>query len=137
MVRDIIHDSSFLCLKSQKATKDDKAIAKDLLDTLTHHRENCVGMAANMIGVLKCIICFDDGEKFVTMYNPEIVETSGEYMTEEGCLSYTEGPVRVKRYKSIRVEYLDETFKARSRIYKDFTAQIIQHEIDHLLGVLI
>ena len=137
MIRELIHDEVFLSQKSEKATKADKAIARDLLDTLLSHKDGCVGMAANMIGELKCIIAFDNGGKYMIMYNPEIIGVSGEYETEEGCLSYTGGPVMVKRYRSIEVVYEDEKFKKCTKIFKDFTAQIIQHEIDHLKGVLV
>ena len=137
MVRELIHDEEILSQKSEKATKADKAIAEDLLDTLRFHKEGCVGMAANMIGFLKCIIAFDNDGKYMIMYNPEIVGTSGEYETEEGCLSYMGGPVKVKRYRSIEVKYEDEKFKKCTKIFKGFTAQIIQHEVDHLGGVLI
>ena len=137
MVRELIHDEVLLSQKSEKATKADKAIAVDLLDTLKAHADGCVGMAANMIGQLKCIIAFEAGGKYMVMYNPEIIGVSGEYETEEGCLSYTGGPVKVKRYRSIEVQYEDEKFKKYKKIFKDFTAQIIQHEVDHLKGVLV
>lgn len=137
MIRELIHDEAFLSQKSEKATKADKAIANDLLDTLKAHKDGCVGMAANMIGELKCIIAFEAGGKYMIMYNPEIIGTSGEYETEEGCLSYMGGPIKVKRYKSIQVQYEDERFKKCTKIFKDFTAQIIQHEVDHLKGVLV
>ena len=137
MVRELIHDEEILSQKSEKATKADKSIAEDLLDTLRFHKEGCVGMAANMIGFLKCIIAFDNDGKYMIMYNPEIVGTSGEYEVEEGCLSYMGGPVKVKRYRSIEVKYEDEKFKKCTKIFKGFTAQIIQHEIDHLGGILV
>ena len=137
MVKELIHDEKILSQKSEKATKADKEAAKDLLDTLMAHKDGCVGMAANMIGVLKCIIAFDNGGKYMIMYNPEIIGVSGEYETEEGCLSYMGGPVKVKRYRSIEVQYEDEKFKKTKKIFKGFTAQIIQHEVDHLRGVLI
>ena len=137
MVRELIHDSIFLSQKSERATKADKAIAMDLLDTLKAHADGCVGMAANMIGELKSIIAFDNNGKYMIMYNPEISETSGAYEAEEGCLSYTGGPVKTKRFRSIRVEYEDEKFKKCSRVFTGFTAQIVQHEIDHCKGVLI
>ena len=137
MVRELIHDENILLQKSQKATKSDKQVAEDLLDTLKAHADGCVGMAANMIGELKCIIAFETGGKYMVMYNPEIVGVSGEYETEEGCLSYMGGPVKVKRYRSIEVQYEDEKFKKCKKIFKDFTAQIIQHEIDHLNGIII
>lgn len=137
MIKELTHDEVFLSQKSQRATKADKGIAKDLLDTLISHKDGCVGMAANMIGQLKCIIAFDNGGKYMIMYNPKIIATSGEYQTEEGCLSYMGGPVKVTRYKSIQVEYENEKFKKCCKIFKDFTAQIIQHEIDHTNGVLV
>lgn len=137
MVRELIHDEQILSQKSQKATKADKQVAGDLLDTLKAHADGCVGMAANMIGELKCIIAFEAGGKYMVMYNPEIVGVSGEYETEECCLSYMGGPVKVKRYRSIEVQYEDEKFKKCKKIFKDFTAQIIQHEVDHLKGVLV
>ena len=137
MVRELIHDEIFLCRSSDDATKEDKKIAEDLLDTLIAHSGSCVGMAANMIGYLKRIIAIDAGGKYVIMYNPKIVEKSGEYEAEEGCLSYMGGPKKAKRYRSIRVGYRDEKFKECSRIFTGFTAQIIQHEIDHCNGVLI
>jgi peptide deformylase len=137
MVRELIHDEKILSQKSLKATKADKAVAEDLLDTLKAHKDGCVGMAANMIGELKCIIAFEAGGKYMIMYNPEIIGVSGEYETEEGCLSYMGGPVKVKRYRSIEVQYEDEKFKKCKKIFKDFTAQIIQHEVDHLGGVLV
>ena len=137
MVKELIHDEKILSQKSEKATKADKEAAKDLLDTLMAHKDGCVGMAANMIGVLKCIIAFDNDGKYMIMYNPEIIGVSGEYETEEGCLSYMGGPVKVKRYRSIEVQYEDEKFKKTKKIFKDFTAQIIQHEVDHLGGILV
>ena len=137
MIRELIHDEIFLSQKSDTATKNDKDIARDLLDTLAFHKDGCVGMAANMIGELKCIIAFDNNGKYMLMYNPEIIGVSGEYEAEEGCLSYMGGPVKTRRYKSIEVEYMDEKFKKCKKVFKDFTAQIIQHEIDHCNGVLI
>ena len=137
MIRELTHNEAFLSQKSEKATKADKAIANDLLDTLKAHKDGCVGMATNMIGELKCIIAFDNGGKYMIMYNPELIGTSGEYETEEGCLSYMGGPVKVKRYKSIQVQYEDEKFKKCTKVFKDFTAQIIQHEVDHLKGALV
>ena len=137
MIRELIHDESILSQKSEKATKADKAIAKDLLDTLMAHKDGCVGMAANMIGELKCIIAFEVDGKYMIMYNPEIIGVSGEYETEEGCLSYMGGPIKVKRYRSIEVKYEDEKFKKCSKIFKGFTAEIIQHEVDHLGGILV
>ncbi len=137
MIRELMHDEVFLSQKCEKAIKSDRQIAKDLLDTLEAHKDGCVGMAANMIGELKCIIAFENGGKYMIMYNPKIVGTSGKYETEEGCLSYMGGPVKTTRFKSIQVEYEDEKFKKCKKIFTDFTAQIIQHEIDHTNGVLI
>lgn len=137
MVRELIHDGIILSKICRKAEKSDKQTAVDLLDTLIFHKEGCVGMAANMIGESVCIIAFDNGGKYMIMYNPEIISTSGQYETEEGCLSYMGGPVKVKRYRSIEVRYEDEKFKKCTKIFKDFTAQIIQHEIDHLSGILV
>ena len=137
MVKELIHDEKILSQKSERAGKADKQIAEDLLDTLMAHKDGCVGMAANMIGELKRIIAFDNDGKYMIMYNPEIIGVSGEYETEEGCLSYMGGPVKVKRYRSIEVQYEDEKFKKCKKIFKGFTAQIIQHEVDHLEGVLV
>lgn len=111
--------------------------AEDLLDTLIHHRETCVGMAANMIGVRRCIICFADGKGYTVMLNPEIVKKSDPYETEEGCLSLLGGPRKTKRYKSIKVQYQTLDLKIRQKTYTGWTAQIIQHEIDHCNGILI
>ncbi len=137
MIKELMHDPIFLAGKSEIAEKEDLQTAQDLLETLMAHKEGCVGMAANMIGFLKCIIAFDNDGKYMIMYNPEIVGTSGEYETEEGCLSYMGGPVKVKRYRSIEVKYEDEKFKKCTKIFKGFTAQIIQHEVDHLGGILV
>jgi peptide deformylase len=137
MVRDIIHDSIFLGQKSDVATKDDLASARDLLDTLIFHREECVGMAANMIGVKKRIIAFCDGNDYKVMFNPEIVKSSEIFETEEGCLSLLGAPRKTKRYKKIKVEYQNDEFKLRTKTFEGWTAQIIQHEIDHCNGILI
>ena len=127
MVRELMHDPIFLARKSAEATKEDLQTAQDLLDTLNAHREGCVGMAANMIGVCKRIIVFDDGGKLSLMLNPEIVKASGEYETEEGCLSLLGGPRKTKRYRKIKVRYQTEQFQIRMKTFEGFTAQIIQH----------
>ena len=137
MVKELIHDPLFLAQKSLPATKEDLQIAQDLLDTLTAHKDGCVGMAANMIGEKKRIICFDNEGTYMTMFNPEIIKQTGAYETEEGCLSLLGGPRKVKRYKSIKVKYQNAEFQIRIKTFTGWTAQIIQHEIDHCNGVLI
>lgn len=138
MVKELIHDPVFLAQKSAPADESDAQTAQDLIDTITAHKESCVGMAANMIGVLKRIIVFADGSgAFKIMYNPEIVKSSGTFQTEEGCLSLLGGPRPVKRCKSIKVKYQNGEFKERLKTFTGFTAQIIQHEIDHCNGILI
>ena len=137
MVRELIHDPIFLARKSAEATQEDLETARDLLDTLAAHRDECVGMAANMIGVCKRIIVFDDGGKLSLMMNPEIVKANGEYETAEGCLSLLGGPRKTKRFQKIKVRYQTEQFQTRLKSFEGFTAQIIQHEIDHCNGILI
>ena len=137
MIREIIHDPLFLSGKSEKATKEDLQIAQDLLDTLAANRAGCVGMAANMIGVRKRIIAFDDNGKLEVMFNPEIIKSSGEYDTEEGWLSLRGDPRPCKRYQSIKVRWQNKSFQLMTKTFYGFTAQIIQHEIDHCNGVLI
>ena len=137
MVRELMHDPIFLARKSAEATPEDLDTARDLLDTLNAHRDGCVGMAANMIGVCKRIIVFDDGGKLELMLNPEIIKASGEYETEEGCLSLPGGPRKTKRFRKIKVRYQTEQFQVRMKTFEGFTAQIIQHEIDHCNGILI
>jgi len=137
MVRELVHDPILLARKSVPATKEDMPVAQDLLDTLNAHREGCVGMAANMIGVCKRIIVFDNGGTPMVMLNPEIIKTSGEYETEEGCLSLLGGPRKTKRYRKIKVQYHTENFQARLKTFEGWTAQIIQHEVDHCNGILI
>lgn len=137
MVRELMHDPIFLARKSESATADDLRTAQDLLDTLTAHQETCVGMAANMIGVAKRIIAFDDGGSYMVMLNPKILKQSGEYETEEGCLSLLGGPRRTKRYRKIKVEYQTLQLQTRLKTFEGWTAQIIQHEIDHCNGILI
>ena len=132
-----MHDPLFLGKKSQPATAEDLAAARDLLDTLEAHRETCVGMAANMIGVTKRIIAFNDRGKLEIMFNPEIIKASGEYETEEGCLSLLGGPRKTKRWQKIKVRYQTADLQIRLKTYEGWTAQIIQHEIDHCNGILI
>ena len=136
-----MHDPIFLAGKSEIATKEDLQVARDLLETLQAHKETCVGMAANMIGVRKRIIAFLDESTFVPTYtvmlNPEIVEKNGVYTTEESCLSLRGGPRPCKRYTNITVKYLTIDMQPKTKKYTGWTAQIIQHEIDHCNGVLI
>ena len=136
MIRPIMKDPIFLAQKSAPATVTDLPIAQDLRDTLEAHRDGCVGMAANMIGAAKRIIIFDDNGSPAVMFNPEIVKCSGAYEAEEGCLSLP-GTRKTKRYRSIKVQFQNEQFQTRLKSYAGFTAQIIQHEIDHCNGVLI
>ena len=136
MVREVVHDVLFLGQKSEPATQADKQVAIDLLDTLKAHEEGCVGMAANMIGVKKRIIAVNMGFMNVAMFNPKIVKRNGKYETEEGCLSL-DGVRPCTRYKEIEVDYLDQNFKKQHGTYTGWTAQIIQHEIDHCHGIVI
>ena len=136
MIRDICTDETFLAQRAQPATPDDLPVAADLLDTLMHHKSRCVGMAANMIGVNKRIIAFDDEGKYMVMFNPEIIRRSGPYDAEEGCLSLT-GTRPAKRWKSIKVRWQNEKFQERIKTFTGWTAQIIQHEIDHCEGIII
>ena len=137
MVRELVHDPILLARKSAPATAEDQQIAQDLMDTLIAYRDSCVGMAANMIGQLKRIIVFDNEGTPMLMFNPEIVAKSGEYETEEGCLSLLGGPRKTKRYQKIKVQYQTQDFKVRLKTFTGWTAQIIQHEIDHCNGILI
>ena len=136
MVRTIVKDIFFLGQKSEPATKSDISVGKDLQDTLEVNRAGCVGMAANMIGVNKAIIAVNMGFMNVAMFNPKIVKRSGKYETEEGCLSLT-GVRKCTRYQEIEVEYQDMNFKKQRQKYTGWTAQIIQHECDHLNGIII
>lgn len=136
MIRTICKEEAFLAQKAEPATPDDLQIAADLLDTLEHHKEGCVGMAANMIGVNKRIIAFDDQGTYRVMFNPEIVKKSGPYEAEEGCLSLT-GTRPAKRWKSIKVRWQNQQFQERFKTFTGWTAQIIQHEIDHCEGIII
>ena len=137
MVRPLVHDPILLARKSLPAGKEDLPAAQDLMDTLLAHRDSCVGMAGNMIGVLRRIIVFDDNGKACLMLNPRIVKAWGEYETEEGCLSLLGGPRKTRRYQRIKVEYQTAGLQTRLKTYEGFTAQIIQHEIDHCDGILI
>lgn len=136
MIREICKAEVFLAQKAEAATADDLNTAQDLLDTLIAHKDGCVGMAANMIGELKRIIVFDDGGSHVAMLNPEIISCDGTYEAEEGCLSLS-GTRSATRYRTIKVSYQDLAMKPRVKTFTGFTAQIIQHEIDHCNGVLI
>ena len=136
MIKAIMKDPIFLSQKSAPATVMDLPVAQDLRDTFEAHRDGCVGMAANMIGVAKRIIIFDDNDTVTVMFNPEIVKCSGPYEAEEGCLSLP-GTRKAKRYRLIKVQYQNERFETRLKTYSGFTAQIIQHELDHCNGVLI
>lgn len=137
MVKELIHDPILLSIKSEIATKKDLQVAQDLLDTLTAHKDGCVGMAANMIGVYKRIIAFDNDGTYMVMFNPEIIKKSGFYDAEEGCLSLLGGPRKCKRYKSIKVQWQTVEMQIRIKTFTGFPAQIIQHEIDHCEGILI
>ena len=136
MIRPIMKDPLFLAVPSERATAADKQIAMDLLDTLRANLDGCVGMAANMIGVHKRIIAVHTGIAQIAMLNPKIVSKNGPYDTEEGCLSLP-GVRKTKRYQTIEVEYQDLNMKKQRRTFAGFTAQIIQHEIDHCDGILI
>ena len=136
MVRDIMRDETFLAQKAEPATADDLSVARDLLDTLTANQSRCVGMAANMIGVNKRIIVFDNEGEYMVMFNPEIVKKSGLYQAEEGCLSLP-GVRPTRRWKSIKVKYQNERFQERFKTFTGWTAQIIQHEVDHCDGIVI
>ena len=137
MVKELIHDPIFLAQKSEPAGPRDRETGRDLLDTLKSRRETCVGMAANMIGVCKRIICFDCDGVLLTFYNPQILKAWDSYDAEECCLSYLGGPRKCRRWRRIKVQFETEDGKVRIRTFTGFTAQIIQHEIDHCNGVLI
>lgn len=137
MIKDVIHDPVVLAIKSEDATKQDLQVAEDLLDTLIANKKGCVGMAANMIGVHKRIICFEDNGKYTTMFNPEIIKKSDPYETEEGCLSLHGYPRKCKRFNTIKVQWQTAEFQTRIKTFTGWTAQIIQHEIDHCNGILI
>lgn len=137
MVRELVHDPILLAQKSEPATAEDLQIAADLTDTLKAHKETCVGMAANMIGAHKRIIAFDHDGDYMVMLNPRIVRQSVPYKTEEGCLSLLGGPRETTRYRKIKVEYQNLQMQTRLKTFEGFTAQIIQHEVDHCNGILI
>ena len=137
MIKEVIHDPILLGAKSEPATQEDLQTAQDLLDTLTANKDACVGMAANMIGVWKRIIVFDNEGTYMTMFNPEIIKKSGAYDTEEGCLSLLGGPRPCKRYQTIKVRWQNEQFQTRIKTFTGWPAQIIQHELDHCDGILI
>ena len=141
MLKELMHDPIFLAGKSEIATKEDLPIAQDLLDTLMAHKETCVGMAANMIGAKKRIIAFLDESGrtpvYTVMLNPEIIKKDDAYDTEEGCLSLLGDPRKCKRYKTIKVQYQTVEMQTRLKTYTGWTAQIIQHEVDHCNGILI
>ena len=136
MIREICRDETFLAQKAAPATADDLATAQDLLDTLTAHKDGCVGMVANMIGVCKRIIAFDNEGTYMVMFNPVIVRQSGPYEAEEGCLSLS-GVRKTKRFQTIKVQWQNEKFQTRLKTFTGWTAEIIQHEIDHCEGILI
>ena len=137
MVKEVIHDPVFLALQSKPATAEDLQVARDLLDTLVANKDACVGMAANMIGVLKRIIVFDNDGEYMTMFNPQILKASDPYDVSEGCLSLLGDPRPCKRYQTIKVQWQNEKFQTRIKTFTGWPAQIIQHEIDHCNGILI
>ena len=136
MIRPIMRDPIFLVQKSAPAMAEDLTLARDLLETLEASKDRCVGMAANMIGVSRRVIAFDNGGTYMAMFNPEIVKSSGPYGAEEACLSL-DGIRKTTRFRSIKVRYQNEQFQVRFKTFTDWTAQIIQHEIDHCNGILI
>ena len=136
MIREICKDTDFLAKKAELATLEDLPIANDLLETLEYHRDGCVGMAANMIEVCKRIIAVEDGAHYLVMFNPQILKKSDPYTAEEGCLSLS-GTRTAKRWRSIKVRWQNERFQERIKTFTGWTAQIIQHEIDHCDGILI
>ncbi|MBE6036076.1 MAG: peptide deformylase [Clostridiales bacterium] len=137
MIKELIHDPIFLSQPSESATPEDLPVARDLLDTLAAHKETCVGMAANMIGVRKYIIAFDNDGTYMTMFNPQILKADRPYETEESCLSLLGGPRPCTRYETIKVQWKNAKFETRIKTFTGWTAEIIQHEIDHCNGVLI
>ena len=136
MVREICKDEAFLAQKAEPATTNDLGVAQDLLDTLVAHKDGCVGMAANMIGINKRIIAFDNEGEYMIMFNPVIIKQSGLYEAEEGCLSLT-GTRKTKRFQTIKVQWQNEKFQTRLKTFTGWTAEIIQHEIDHCEGIII
>lgn len=136
MIREICKDEAFLAQKAEPAAEEDLCVAQDLLETLKAHQESCVGMAANMIGINKRIIAFENDGAYMTMFNPQIVRQSGPYEAEEGCLSLI-GTRKTRRWSSIKVQYQNEKFQIRFKTFTGWTAEIIQHEIDHCEGIII
>lgn len=136
MVREIMKDPFFLGQKSEPATKEDVTIGRDLMDTLRAHRDGCVGMAANMIGIRKSVIIVNMGIMDMVMFNPRIFSAKNPFETEEGCLSLT-GVRKTTRYEEIEVEFRDMDWKLQRRAFTGWTAQIIQHEVDHCNGIVI
>jgi peptide deformylase len=137
MIKEIVHDPILLSIKSAPATAEDLPVGQDLLDTLIANKDACVGMAANMIGVHKQVIVFDNEGTYMTMFNPEILKMSSPYDAQESCLSLLGGPRSCKRYQSIKVRWQNEQFQTRIKTFTGWPAQIIQHEIDHCNGILI
>ena len=136
MVKEICRDIILLGQKAAPATAEDLCVLADLMETLEAHRDGCVGMAANMIGIPKKIIAFYDGDEMIGMLNPEIIKKSAPYEAEEGCLSL-DGTRKTKRFRSIKVQWQNERMETRIRTFTGWTAQIIQHEADHLDGIII
>ena len=136
MIQPIVHDPLFLAQKSARATPADADTARDLLETLTAHADGCVGMAANMIGVAKRIIAVEAEDGYLVLFNPVILKKSGPYETEEGCLSLN-GTRKTKRFQTIKVQWQNEKFQTRIKTFTGWTAEILQHEIDHCDGILI
>ena len=137
MVKELIHDPEFLSQKSEPADETDLQTVQDLLDTIAAHKDSCVGMAANMIGVKKRIIVFEEGENYTVMLNPEIVKKSDQYETEERCLSLLGGARKTRRFNKIKVRFRNEKMQERIKNFEGISAQIIQHEFDHCEGILI
>ena len=136
MNREICKDETYIAQNAEHATAEDLGVAQDLMETLIAHKDGCVGMAANMIGVNKRIIAFENDGEYMVMFNPVIVKQSGAYETDEGCLSLT-GTRKTKRHKVIKVQWQNEKFQTRLKTFTGWTAEIIQHEIDHCEGILI
>ncbi len=136
MIQEIMRDTAFLAQKAEPATPADLPVVQDLLETLAAHKDGCVGMAANMIGVNKRIIAFDNEGSYMVMFNPEMIKRAEPYEAEEGCLSLV-GTRKTRRWKSIKVQYQNENFQTRIKTFTGWTAQIIQHEIDHCEGIII
>ena len=137
MIKELVHDPILLARKSQPATREDLPVAQDLDDTIAAHKETCVGMAAKKNAVTKRIIVFDNGGSYTVMLNPEIIRQAEPYETEESCLSLLGGPRKTVRYQKIKVRYQTVDFQTRLKTFSGWTAQIIQHEIDHCGGILI